>query len=81
MVGEKGFYGAGMTDFDDSIGALVKKLKDLGVYDNTIIVVTTDNGAEVFSWPDGGTTPFVARRPRPGRWLPRAGRGALAGGR
>jgi arylsulfatase len=58
MVAEKGFYGAGMTDFDDSIGALVKKLKDLGVYDNTIIVVTTDNGAEKFSWPDGGTTPF-----------------------
>ena len=58
MVAEKGFYGAGMTDFDDSIGALVKKLKDLGVYDNTIIVVTSDNGAEVFSWPDGGTTPF-----------------------
>jgi len=58
MVAEKGFYGSGMTDFDDSIGALVKKLKDLGVYDNTIIVVTTDNGAEVFSWPDGGTTPF-----------------------
>jgi arylsulfatase len=58
MVAEKGFYGAGMTDFDDSIGALVKRLKDLGVYDNTIIVVTTDNGAEVFSWPDGGTTPF-----------------------
>lgn len=58
MVAEKGFYGAGMTDFDDSIGSLVKKLKDLGVYDNTIIVVTTDNGAEVFSWPDGGTTPF-----------------------
>jgi arylsulfatase len=58
MVAEKGFYGAGMTDFDDSIGSLVKKLKDLGVYDNTIIVVTTDNGAEVFTWPDGGTTPF-----------------------
>ena len=47
-----------MTDFDDSIGALVKKLKDLGVYDNTIIVVTSDNGAEKFSWPDGGTSPF-----------------------
>jgi arylsulfatase len=58
MVAEKGFYGAGMTDFDDSIGALVKKLKELGVYDNTIIVVTSDNGAEKFSWPDGGTSPF-----------------------
>jgi len=58
MVAEKGFYGAGMTDFDDSIGALVKKLKELGVYDNTIIVITSDNGAEKFSWPDGGTSPF-----------------------
>ena len=58
MVAEKGFYGAGMTDFDDSIGALVKRLKDLGVYDNTIIIITSDNGAEKFSWPDGGTSPF-----------------------
>jgi arylsulfatase len=58
MVAEKGFYGAGMTEFDDTVGALLKKLDDLGIADNTIVIVSTDNGAEVFSWPDGGTTPF-----------------------
>ena len=82
MVAEKGFYGAGMTDFDDSIGALVKKLKDLGVYDNTIIVVTTDNGAEVFSLA-GRRHHTVSRREGHdlGRRFPCAGRGALAGSR
>ena len=58
MVAEKGFYGAGMTEFDDDIGVLLKQLDDLGIADNTIVVISTDNGAEVFSWPDGGTTPF-----------------------
>ena len=58
MVAEKGLYGAGMTEFDDTVGALLKKLDDLGIADNTIVIVTTDNGAETFSWPDGGTTPF-----------------------
>ena len=37
---------------------LLKKLDDLGIADNTIVIITTDNGAETFSWPDGGTTPF-----------------------
>ena len=37
----------------------MKKLKDMGVDDNTIVVFTTDNGTEVFTWPDGGTTPFA----------------------
>ena len=58
MVAEKGFYGAGMTEFDDDIGVLLEQLDDLGIADNTIVVISTDNGAEVFSWPDGGTTPF-----------------------
>ncbi len=58
MVAEKGFYGAGMTQLDDMTGALLKKLDDLGIADNTIVFWSTDNGAEVFSWPDGGTTPF-----------------------
>jgi arylsulfatase A-like enzyme len=59
MVAEKGLYGgAGMTEFDDNIGVLLKKLDDLGIADNTIVIITTDNGAETFSWPDGGTTPF-----------------------
>jgi arylsulfatase len=49
---------AGMVQFDDIIGSVMKKLDDMGVAGNTIIVVTTDNGTEVFTWPDGGTTPF-----------------------
>jgi arylsulfatase A-like enzyme len=53
-----GIEEAGMKQMDDMIGAVIQQLKDLGVYDNTIIVFTTDNGAEVFSWPDGGMTPF-----------------------
>jgi arylsulfatase len=48
----------GMVEHDGHIGELLKKLDDLGVTDNTIVIWTTDNGAEVFSWPDGGTTPF-----------------------
>jgi arylsulfatase A-like enzyme len=58
MVAEKGFYGAGMTEFDDDIGELLKQLDDLGVADNTIVIISTDNGAEKFSWPDGGSSPF-----------------------
>jgi arylsulfatase len=49
---------AGMVQFDDDIGDVMKKLDELGIADNTIVVVSTDNGAEGFSWPDGGTTPF-----------------------
>ena len=48
----------GMVELDGMVGQLLKKLDDLGIADNTIVVWTTDNGAEVFSWPDGGTTPF-----------------------
>jgi arylsulfatase len=40
------------------VGQLLKKLDDLGIANNTIVVYTTDNGAEVMSWPDGGSTPF-----------------------
>ncbi len=50
---------AGMAQLDDDIGSLMKKLKDMGVDDNTIVVFTTDNGAENFTWPDGGNTPFA----------------------
>jgi arylsulfatase A-like enzyme len=49
---------AGMAQFDDIVGSVMKKLKEMGVADNTIVVVTTDNGTETFTWPDGGTTPF-----------------------
>ena len=58
MIPEKGLYGAGMTEFDDNIGVMLKKLEDLGIANKTIVIVTTDNGAETFTWPDGGTTPF-----------------------
>jgi arylsulfatase A-like enzyme len=50
---------AGMAQLDDDVGLVMKKLKDMGVDDNTIVVFTTDNGAEVFTWPDGGQTPFA----------------------
>jgi arylsulfatase A-like enzyme len=49
---------AGMAQFDDIIGDVMKKLDEMGVTNNTIVVVSTDNGTEGFSWPDGGTTPF-----------------------
>ena len=58
MVNEKGLYGAGMTQLDDNVGVILKKLDDLGIADNTIVIFTSDNGAEAMSWPDGGTTPF-----------------------
>ena len=44
------------------IGQLLDKLKELGIEDNTIVMYSTDNGAETFTWPDGGTTMFLARR-------------------
>jgi arylsulfatase A-like enzyme len=50
---------AGMAQLDDDVGLVMKKLKDMGVDDNTIVVFTTDNGAENFTWPDGGQTPFA----------------------
>jgi arylsulfatase A-like enzyme len=53
-----GIEEAGMAQFDDIIGDVMKKLEEMGVADNTIVVVTTDNGTEGFTWPDGGTTPF-----------------------
>lgn len=49
---------AGMAQLDDDIGIVMNKLKDMGVDDNTIVVFTTDNGTETFTWPDGGNTPF-----------------------
>jgi arylsulfatase A-like enzyme len=53
---------AGMAQMDDSIGALLKHLDEIGEADNTIVIFTTDNGAEVFTWPDGGMTPFRATK-------------------
>jgi arylsulfatase len=50
---------AGMAQLDDDVGLVMKKIKDMGEDDNTIVVFTTDNGTEVFTWPDGGQTPFA----------------------
>jgi arylsulfatase len=53
-----GTYPDGMVELDGYVGQLLDKLDQLGVADSTIVVFTTDNGAEVLSWPDGGATPF-----------------------
>ena len=53
-----GTYPDGMVETDGHVGQLLKLLDDLGVADNTIVVYTTDNGAETVTWPDGGSTPF-----------------------
>ena len=53
-----GLYPDGMVEHDDMVGELLKKLDDLGIADNTIVIYATDNGAETVTWPDGGTTPF-----------------------
>src|SRR5262245_61886011 len=57
-----GLYPDGMAEHDGHVGELLKLVDDLGVADNTIVVYTTDNGAEVFTWPDGGTTPFKGEK-------------------
>ncbi|MBB4440665.1 MULTISPECIES: arylsulfatase [Rhizobium] len=53
-----GIVADGMAELDGMVGQLLDQLDELGIAENTIVVWTTDNGAEVFSWPDGGTTPF-----------------------
>lgn len=53
-----GLYSDGMQELDYVVGGLLKKLDDLGISDNTLVIFTTDNGAEKFTWPDGGTSPF-----------------------
>jgi len=58
MEAKYGLYGAGMKELDDHVGSLLKKLDDLGIADNTIVIFSSDNGAEVMSYPDGGSTPF-----------------------
>ena len=53
-----GLYADGMKQLDDNVGALLAKLDELGAAENTIVVFSTDNGAEKFTWPDGGESPF-----------------------
>ena len=57
-----GIYPDGMVEHDGQVGQVLKKLDDLGIANNTIVIYTTDNGAETFSWPDGGTTPFKGEK-------------------
>jgi arylsulfatase A-like enzyme len=53
-----GLYPDGMVEHDGHVGKLLDKLDELKIADNTIVMYSTDNGAEVMSWPDGGSTPF-----------------------
>jgi arylsulfatase len=53
-----GLYPDGMVEHDGMVGQVLDKLEELGIADNTIVVYSTDNGAETVTWPDGGTTPF-----------------------
>jgi arylsulfatase A-like enzyme len=65
LMDAKNNYGleeAGMAQLDDCVGVLLKHLEDIGEANNTIVIFTTDNGAEVFTWPDGGMTPFKATK-------------------
>jgi len=56
MVGNE--YADGMWEHDQDVGKLLKTLDDLGIANNTIVVYTTDNGPNQFTWPDAATTPF-----------------------
>lgn len=53
-----GVYADGMVEHDGHVGQVLDKLDELGLTDNTLVMYSTDNGAECFTWPDGGTTPF-----------------------
>jgi arylsulfatase len=51
-----------MAQLDNDIALVLQKVKDMGEEDNTIVVFTTDNGTETFTWPDGGSTPFKGQK-------------------
>jgi arylsulfatase len=57
-----GIYADGMVEHDGHVGILLAKLKELGMEENTILMYATDNGAETFTWPDGGTTMFKGEK-------------------
>jgi arylsulfatase len=58
----QGLYADGMVEHDGHVGQLLDKLDELGITDNTIVMYTTDNGAELAFWPDGGYTPFRSEK-------------------
>ncbi|NEI05673.1 sulfatase-like hydrolase/transferase [Rhizobium leguminosarum] len=60
MVGNE--YADGMVEHDQMVGKILKKLDELGIADNTIVVYTTDNGPNQWSWPDAATTPFRSEK-------------------
>ena len=75
-----GVYPDGMVEHDGHVGKLLDKLDELGIADNTIVMYSTDNGAEVMSWPDGGIDAVPRREGHQlGRRLARAVRDPLAG--
>jgi arylsulfatase A-like enzyme len=55
-------YADGMIEHDGTVGALLKKVDDLGIADNTIVIYTTDNGPHMNTWPDGAMTPFRSEK-------------------
>jgi arylsulfatase len=66
MKGQSGMpgnpYADGMIELDTDVGKLLKQLDDLGITTNTIVVFTTDNGPNAFTWPDAATTPFRSEK-------------------
>src|SRR3979490_1328009 len=57
-----GLYADAIAELDAAVGSIMKKIDDAGIADNTIVVFTSDNGSEMFSWPDGGHTPFPGEK-------------------
>jgi arylsulfatase len=57
-----GIYADGMVEHDAMVGQILDKLDELGIADNTIVMYSTDNGAEIMLWPDGGMTPFAGEK-------------------
>ena len=55
-------YADGMIEHDGDVGKLLKAIDDLGIASNTIVVYSTDNGPNQFSWPDAATTPFRSEK-------------------
>ena len=58
----QGIYADGMAEHDSHVGQLLDKLDELGIAENTIVIYSSDNGAETFTWPDGGTIPFYGEK-------------------